>query len=75
MTYATEQDRQISAADAAPVRLSEIVAARQLVREGKSMKEAAEHLGITPSGKLDLALWRHLGEKDADLLAAAWVKA
>ena len=74
MTYATEQDRQISEADAAPVRLSEIVASRQLMRQGKSMKEAAEHLGITPSAKLDLALWRHLGEKDADLLAAAWVK-
>lgn len=74
MTYASKEERDVSLANVAPVRLSEIIEARQLMRGGMSMKEAADRIGIVPSGRLDVALWNHLGDKDADLLAAAWMK-
>lgn len=67
-------DRRQAVVDAAPVRLTEVVEARRLMRQGKSMREDAGALNIVPSGRLDLALWNHLGVRDESLLAEHWVK-
>ena len=70
MTYASRADRARVAVEAAPVSAMEIVTARALMRRGLGLKEAATRIGVTPSSKLDLALWNHLGTPDEDLIAS-----
>lgn len=45
-----------------------IVVARQMMREGRSMQQAALALGIIPSNYLDHALWQHIATSDAELI-------
>jgi len=44
-----------------------VLAARQMMRRGYGMKEAASALNIIPSSTLDKWLWDHIATDDEDL--------
>jgi hypothetical protein len=51
-----------------PVPAEQVLAARQMMRRGYSMTQAALSLWIIPSSRLDLALWKHIDTDDEDLV-------
>lgn len=51
-----------------PVPAEQVLAARQMMRRGYSMKEAALSLWIIPSSRLDLALWKNIDTDDDELV-------
>ena len=50
-----------------PVPAEHVLAARQMMRRGYGMKEAASALHIIPSSTLDKWLWDHIATDDEDL--------
>lgn len=70
MTYANRAERAKALAEAAPVTPMDVLSARALMRRGHDLKSASALIGITPSSRLDLAIWNHLGTPDEDLIAA-----
>jgi len=51
-----------------PVPAEQVLAARQMMRRGFSMQEAALSLWIIPSSRLDLALWKNIDTDDDELV-------
>ena len=50
-----------------------VASAKRMMREGKSMKEAARALGVLATD-LDRSLWQHLGTPPEDLSVAPVVR-